>query len=104
MYRDEGDEYNILIRLQENDRLALPQIGEVALTTATGRTIPAQSVVNMRRQEGPVSIDRKDQERIIIVSGTPDGRDLGSIVGDLDEELRQIDRPQGYEFAYGGEY
>jgi HAE1 family hydrophobic/amphiphilic exporter-1 len=104
MFREEGDEYNILIRLQENDRLALPQIGEVALTTATGRTIPAQSVVQMRRQEGPVSIDRKDQERIIIVSGTPEGRDLGSIVGDLDAELRQIDRPQGYEFAYGGEY
>jgi HAE1 family hydrophobic/amphiphilic exporter-1 len=104
MYREEGDEYNSLIRLQENDRLALPQIGEVALTTATGRTIAAQSVVSMRRQEGPVSIDRKDQERIIMVSGTPDGRDLGSIVNDLDEELRQIDRPQGYEFAYGGEY
>ena len=104
MYREEGDEYNILIRLQENDRLALSQIGGVALSTPTGRTIPAESVVQMRRQEGPVSIDRKDQERIIIVSGTPEGRDLGSIVGDLDEELRQIDRPQGYEFAYGGEY
>jgi HAE1 family hydrophobic/amphiphilic exporter-1 len=104
MYREEGDEYNILIRLQEADRLALPQIGEVALTTATGRTISAQSVVNMRRQEGPVSIERKDQERIIIVSGTPEGRDLGSIIGELDEDLRQIDRPEGYAFAYGGEY
>jgi HAE1 family hydrophobic/amphiphilic exporter-1 len=104
MYREEGDEYNILIRLQENDRLALSQIGGVALSTPTGRTVLAESVVQMRRQEGPVSIDRKDQERIIVVSGTPDGRDLGSIVGDLDEELRQIDRPQGYEFAYGGEY
>lgn len=104
MYREEGDEYNILIRLQENDRLALSQIGGVALSTPTGRTVLAESVVQMRRQEGPVSIDRKDQERIIIVSGTPDGRDLGSIVGDLDTELRQIDRPQGYEFAYGGEY
>ncbi len=104
MFREEGDEYNILIRLQENDRLALNQIGGVALTTPLGRTIPAESVVQMRRQEGPVSIDRKDQERIIIVSGTPDGRDLGSIVNDLDRELRQIDRPLGYEFAYGGEY
>jgi hydrophobic/amphiphilic exporter-1 (mainly G- bacteria), HAE1 family len=104
MFREEGDEYNILIRLQENDRIALTQVGEVALTTPLGRTIPAESVVQLRRQEGPVSIDRKDQERIIIVSGTPDGRDLGSIVRDMDEELRQIDRPLGYEFAYGGEY
>jgi HAE1 family hydrophobic/amphiphilic exporter-1 len=104
MYREEGDEYNILIRLRENDRLALTQVGEVALTTPAGRSLPAESVVNLRRQEGPVSIDRKDQERLIVVSGTPDGRDLGSIVRDLDAELRQIDRPQGYEFAYGGEY
>jgi len=104
MYREEGDEYNILVRLRQDDRLALNQVGEVALTTPMGRTIPAESVVHMHRQEGPVSIDRKDQERIVIVSGTPEGRDLGSIVRDLDQELRSIDRPEGYEFAYGGEY
>ncbi len=104
MYRQQGDEFNILVRLQERDRLELSQVGKIPLTTSTGQTISAESVVRMRRQEGPVSIDRADQERIITVSGTLADRDLGSIMRDLDSTLQRIPRPAGYEFKYGGEY
>lgn len=104
MYRQQGDEFNILVRLQERDRLKLSQVGKIPLTTVAGTTIPAESVVQMRRQEGPVSIDRADQERIITVSGTLADRDLGAVMRDLDAALQQIPRPAGYEFKYGGEY
>ncbi len=104
MFRQEGDEFAILVRLQEKDRLGLEQVGQIPLSTPTGRTIPAESVVQLRRQEGPVSITRADQQRVVAVSGTVADRDLGSIVDDLDEALQQIPRPTGYEFVYGGEY
>jgi HAE1 family hydrophobic/amphiphilic exporter-1 len=104
MYRQQGDEYNILVRLQEKDRLQLSQVGKVPFSTPLGQTIPAESVVRMRRQEGPVSIDRADQERIIIVSGTLGDRDLGSVMRELDAKIQQIPRPAGVEFKYGGEY
>ena len=104
MYRQQGDEFNILVRLQEKDRLKLDQVGMIPLATPLGQSIPAASVVRMRRQEGPVSIDRADQERIITVSGTMGDRDLGSIMRDLDERLQAIPRPVGYELKYGGEY
>jgi HAE1 family hydrophobic/amphiphilic exporter-1 len=104
MYRDRGDEYNILVRLQEIDRLNLGQVGDVPLLTPSNQVVSTESVVQMRRQEGPVSIDRRDQQRIIIVSGGLEDRDLGSVVADLDQAMRQITRPPGYEFLYGGEY
>jgi HAE1 family hydrophobic/amphiphilic exporter-1 len=104
MYRQEGDEFDILVRLQEKDRLQLSQVGKIPLATPSGRTIPAESVTVMRRQEGPVSIQRANQERMIAVSGTIADRDLGSIVADLEEKLRAIPRPAGYEFRFGGEY
>jgi HAE1 family hydrophobic/amphiphilic exporter-1 len=104
MFRQAGDEFNILVRLKEVDRLNLSQVGQIPLVTAGGRTIPAESVVRMRRQEGPVQIDRADQERIIVISGTMADRDLGSIMTDLQAALRDIPRPNGYEFNYGGEY
>jgi HAE1 family hydrophobic/amphiphilic exporter-1 len=104
MFRQQGDEFNILVRLQEQDRLKLTQVGQIPLVTPTGRTIPAESVIRLRRQEGPVSIDRADQERIIVVSGTIADRDLGSIMKDLEASLKEIPRPAGYEFKYGGEY
>jgi HAE1 family hydrophobic/amphiphilic exporter-1 len=104
MYRQQGDEFDILVRLQEKDRLQLSQVGKVPLVALGGRTIPAETVTQMRRQEGPVSIQRANQERIIAVSGTLGDRDLGSVVRDLDVKLRQIPRPEGYDISYGGEY
>ncbi len=104
MFRQQGDEFNILVRLKEKDRMSLAQVGLIPLVTVGGRTIPAESVVKLRRQEGPVSIDRADQERIVIVSGTLGNRDLGSVMRDLDARVQQISRPTGYEFKYGGEY
>jgi HAE1 family hydrophobic/amphiphilic exporter-1 len=104
MYRQEGDEFDILVRLQEKDRIQLSQVGKIPLATPSGRTIPAESVTVMRRQEGPVSIQRANQERMIAVSGTLGDRDLGSIVRELEVKLNDIPRPAGYAFRFGGEY
>ena len=103
-YREEGDEYDIVVRLREEDRLDLSQVGRIPLRTPRGELIYAEQVVQMQRQEGPVEINRVDQERIIYVSGTIADRDLGSIIGDLEVELAKINRPDGYEFEFGGEW
>ena len=103
-YRDEGDEYDIVVRLREEDRLSIDQVGQIPLRAPTGQLIYTDSVIRMQRQEGPVELDRVDQERVIIVSGTIGDRDLGGIVGDLEERLAAIPRPAGYELRLGGEY
>ncbi len=104
MYREQGDEYDILVRLREEDRLNVGQVPQVPITLPDGSVIPAESIVRMRRQEGPFEITRSDQERIIVISGVIAGRDLGSVVADLKESIGRIDRPRGYEFVFGGEY
>ena len=101
-YREEGDEYDIVVRLREDDRLQLAQVGRIPLRTSQGELIHADAVVKLQRQEGPVEIDRVDQERIVYVSGTITDRDLGSIIADLKIALDQIARPDGYEFRFGG--
>ncbi|MCZ2157581.1 MAG: efflux RND transporter permease subunit, partial [Bryobacterales bacterium] len=104
MFRQDGDEFTILVRLQERDRLDLAQLAQIPLTTPSGMVIPAGSVVKLQRREGPSQIQRKNQQRILTVSAALQGRDLGSTVRDLDRELRAIDLPDGYSFAYGAEY
>lgn len=104
MYRQQGDEFNIVVRLKESDRMDLAQVGKVPLVTVGGTPIPAESIVRMRRQEGPTTIERVDQQRVVTVSGTLGKRDLGSVMRDLRARLIEIPRPEGYEFIYGGEY
>ncbi|MCW5983371.1 MAG: efflux RND transporter permease subunit [Bryobacteraceae bacterium] len=103
-FREQGDEFQIVVRLREQDRMALEQAGQIPITTPGGRTVPAESIVQMTRQEGPVEISRIDQQRVIAVSGTIADRDLGSVVSDLDGSLREMSIPSGYELSYGGEY
>ena len=103
-YREEGDEYDIVVRLREEDRLELAQVGRIPLRTPDGRLIYADDVVRLNRREGPVEINRVDQERIVFVSGTIAERDLGSIIGDLRTEIAGINIPNGYEIRFGGEW
>ena len=104
MYRKDGDEFNILVRLREADRLDLANVGQIPLTTPLGRTIPAESVISLSRREGPTYISRANQERRMFVSAVIDGSDLGTVVRDLDRQLAGLALPEGFAIEYGGEY
>ena len=103
-YREEGDEYDIVVRLREEDRLQLGQVGRIPLRTPGGDLIYADDVVRLNRQEGPVEINRVDQERIVYVTGTIGDRSLGEVIADLRVEVDKINRPDGYEIRFGGEW
>ncbi|UCC98988.1 MAG: efflux RND transporter permease subunit, partial [Phycisphaerales bacterium] len=52
----------------------------------------------------PVLIERKDQERVINVSADISGRDMGSVLSDLREPLRNVPVPPDFTIAFGGDY
>lgn len=103
-FRQEGDEFDILVRLNEAERANIGQIDNVPVVTPSGQSVPIGSLVRMQRREGPVSIERQDQERIVTVSASYTGRDLGSIMQDVDEKLSDMTLPSQFSFNYGGEY
>ena len=63
-----------------------------------------KSLVSVQRREGPVSIERQDQERLVRISANYANRDLGSIMQDVDERLQGLTMPPGFSLYYGGEY
>lgn len=103
-FRQGGNEYNILVRLQEADRQRLASIERIPISTPLGDVAPVSSLIRMQRREGPVSIERKDQERIVTVSANIAGRDLGSVMADIDARLRELPLPKDFAIVYGGEY
>jgi len=103
-FRQEGDEFDILVRLNEEERANIGQIDNVPVVTPSGQSVPIGSLVRMQRREGPVSIERQDQERIVTVTAGYTGRDLGSIMQDIDERLSGMNLPAQFSFNYGGEY
>jgi len=102
-FREGGDEYNILVRLQAEDRESPADLGEIFVTSPLGRQISLDSIARVEEGIGPVRIERKGQERVITISGGIKGRDLGSITRDIEEALANTSIPEGFSVEFGGE-
>jgi len=103
-FRERGKEYNILVRLKEEDRQQLESVEQIPMYTPVGQTVPVESLVRMERSEGPVNIDRQDQERLLSVTANLEGRDLGSVMSDIATGLKKLSLPSDFAILYGGEY
>jgi HAE1 family hydrophobic/amphiphilic exporter-1 len=103
-YRQGGDEYAILVQLENADQLTLSNILDLMLTNADGEPVVLRNLVHVGAREGPVRIERKDQERLVTVSANISGRDMGSIIGDIRERLREVPVPRDFSIAFSGDY
>lgn len=103
-FREDGEEYEILVRFSEDQRANLAQLSNITVLTPAGQAVPIGDLVKMQRREGPVSIERQDQERLVQVTAGYANRDLGSIMADVDRQLSGFPLPAGFSIKYGGEY
>jgi HAE1 family hydrophobic/amphiphilic exporter-1 len=103
-YREGGREHPIRVRLAEEDRGDLADLLDLTVVNDRGRAIPLANVVETRPREGPVRIERKDQERIITISANFTGRDLGSVIADIRRELASVTVPRDFAVLFGGDW
>jgi HAE1 family hydrophobic/amphiphilic exporter-1 len=72
-FRERGNEYPVVVRLREEDREAISDVGDVLLSTPTGQVVPAKNVLLVNRESGPVQIQRKNMERVTSVNAEIEG-------------------------------
>ena len=104
IYREAGDEFDVLVRLREEDRSQALDAGEVSLQTPGGQLIPLKNIASFAPQDSPLSIDRLDRQRVVVVSGAVEGRDLGAVINELQGRLQQLHPPEGFTVELGGDY
>lgn len=103
-YRKDGNSYRILVQLADIDNVTVEDILGLTLTTASGEQVTIQNVVTTETSLGPLVIHRKDQQRLVTVSANVAGRDLGSVAADVQERLREIPVPSGYDVRLSGAF
>lgn len=103
-YREGGYEYRILVKLDQAEQMSIEDILDMTMTNDAGEQVMLRNVVMVESGRGPIQIDRKDQQRITSVSAAISGRDLGSVVADVREQLREIPVPRDYEIVFAGDY
>ncbi|MEX2212691.1 MAG: efflux RND transporter permease subunit [Phycisphaeraceae bacterium] len=103
-FRDVGDEYRLLVKLAGAEFLDIEDILDLTLTSTTGDQVSLRNVVKVQPQRGPTIIERKSQQRQAVVSANISGRDLGSVVKDVQAKLRELPLPANYEVGVAGDY
>jgi HAE1 family hydrophobic/amphiphilic exporter-1 len=103
-YRVQGNSYRILVQLEDAEKRSLDEILDLTLRTPDGEQVVLRNLVDTRAGSGPVTVERKDQQRLVTVTANVAGRDLGSVAADVQARLAQIPRPVGYDLMVAGNY
>ena len=103
--KDDGSEYDILVRLQEKDRNSISDILDFTIPTPAGKKIKLSEVASIGEYWAPPTIERKARQRIVTVSVTPYKTSLGELAKQVEAKvLPQLDLPVGYSVNLGGSY
>jgi HAE1 family hydrophobic/amphiphilic exporter-1 len=102
--REDGNEYNIIVRLEEDYRNSITALEEMTLMTLMGKKVILKEVAEIKEYWGPPTIERKRRERIVTVSVTPVDVSLGELAKEIQTEIAKIDIPQGVIVNIAGDF
>ncbi|WKL44104.1 CusA/CzcA family heavy metal efflux RND transporter [Flavobacterium sp. ZE23DGlu08] len=102
----EGEKrFDLVVRLEGEKRQDLADVQNLLIPTPNGMQIPLSQLAKVEITEGPNQIQREDAKRRIVVGFNIRGRDVQSIVKELQGKVEaQIKFPAGYYPTYGGAF
>lgn len=97
--------YDLTVRLASQSRQSIEDVRNLFISSPTGEQIPLKQLADVEFRIGPNQIQREDAKRRIIVGFNVRGRDVASVVEELQQKIdQQIDFPAGYYPTYGGQF
>ena len=98
-----GKAYDVVVWSTPQTRTSVQDIQNMRIDTPSGKTVRLADVAEVSLQPSPNAIDREGDSRRLDVSATFEG-DLGSVVGQLQEKLKDVKFDQGYHAEILGEW
>ncbi|TXJ26411.1 MAG: CusA/CzcA family heavy metal efflux RND transporter [Chitinophagaceae bacterium] len=97
--------FDLVVRLDSSNRTSIDDVSNLFLATNDGKQIPLSQVASVSFKEGPAQISREDGKRRIVVGFNIAGRDVASVVKDIQQKLDAAKLlPSGYYYTYGGTF
>ncbi len=103
--RERGDEFNVVVKLPDEQTIGIESLLDLPIVISDVGTTPLRNVVAIEETEGPLTIERLNQSRVVKISGDLDGTsDLGSVADDLRAQIQRIDNvPDDFSVIVTGE-
>ena len=103
-FREDGDEYDIKVLYDPDQRQSIEAIENILLYNARGTAVRLKEVGTVVERFNPPTIERKDRERIITVSTVVQNRPMSEIIADAAPLIDKMDKPQGVIIELSGSY
>ena len=103
IYQEKGEQIDIRIRLEEEDRNSIKEVENLLISSSVGLQIPLKEIAEVTVGSGPKGIDRENQQRIVNVSGNISGRVLGKVIQDAQQKLEKLVLPEDYRYEFSGQ-
>lgn len=102
----EGEKrYDLIVRLDKDFRQDISNVKNIFVSLPNGNQIPLEQVADVNFEQGPSQISREDGRRRIVIGLNVRGRDVKSVVSDIQAKLNtKLKLPEGYYVTYGGQF
>ncbi len=101
--RFDEDEFDITLRFPDADRRSAQMLDQLYIPLPGGGAVPLVSLGRVAYAGGRGTISRKNQRRVITISGDAQGRGADKILADVQARLEDFSLPAGYALTYAGE-
>lgn len=101
-YREDGNEYDIVIRFDEQDRNSITDIENILVTNQQGESVRVREIADVLEYWVPPNIEHKRRQRIITVSVTPYKIPLNKLSARIDQVVDHLEIPDGVYVESGG--
>lgn len=97
--------FDLVVRYDPAARDNLDTIRATLITTPSGARLPLSALAEIRNDRGPYFINRENVQRKIVVMANVAGRDLKSVVEEMQASVaREVKLPAGYHIEFGGQF
>ncbi len=97
--------FDLILRLNKDYTESIEGFRSALIETYDGKKVPLEQLADIVSVSGPSSVSRENVQRKIVISANVAGRDLRSVVEDIQNNVRgDIELPEGYRIEYGGQF
>lgn len=98
--------FNVFMRFDDDSRANLDTIKKTQIRIMPdGRRVTLEMVADIFDSQGPNQINRENAQRRIVVSANSSGRDMDSLVNEIQSKIaKSVEIPDGYFIEYGGQF
>lgn len=102
-FKVDGDELDVVLKGDNIYGQSMSLLEMLPIPTPAGSNVPLSEVAEIKVSDGPISIMRQNQTRVLTVSGSVTGRDVQSVSTEIQKLLKEYEMPTGYSYTFGGE-